>query len=456
MIYQELKYIGIFSNHACWLCSRRKTCKCAYFVVSVAFCVFNTNGDFDQVFCKQVYEALLFDVLTRYMLVGLCLLVAMYGLIFYINKPPDYSSVILTNLDPPPDRKKDSAYENNISPGKLSKHNPYIQSPVNHVVFLKIHKAASTTVANIFVRYGYENHLVIAVPKGRGGGGPSTSPRYFYPPRENGKYDICCAHVPYIREEFDKVFHKDTKYIGIVREPFSHFKSFVSYFRPRNVVKLPGINPVLEYLENEKHEQFERYSVGRAMHKIHDFNLMANEFGFPQELFFNKNQTKIESYLRKLDMEMDFVLVVEYLDESLVLMRRLLNWDLRHMLHANIHVNKRRDARLNFGSNEENLYKVRSYLDYALYDFFLLKFQTILKRQHPDFYDELAYFREVRSSLRDFCSGISTTLGNTTITFEGSEWNEPFVLKKDQCKSYVSSVMLYNKIIKEQGLWRDL
>ncbi|XP_033736407.1 galactose-3-O-sulfotransferase 2-like [Pecten maximus] len=352
---------------------------------------------------------------------------------------------------------RDSTYEPQISPQNLSNHSRYIRQdrPANHIAFLKIHKAASTTVANIFLRYGYEKNLVMAVPKGLGGGGPSLSPRYFYPPPENGTYDISCAHVPYNREDFSKVLPKDTIYIGIVREPFSLFRSFIHFFRPKNVVDLPGENPVLKYLSNnEKPVKFERYTVARAIDRMYDLNMMANEFGFPKELFFKRDETVIQSYLRKLDKEMDIVLVVEYLDESLVMMRRILNWDLRHVLYGSIHINKRQYPRLKFGSTEKNLFKVKSYLDYALYDYFLLKFQDNLKRQHSDFYEEVAYFRKTRMIFDNFCkSAKSGRITRSTLSFEGSEWNRPFVLTVEHCKwLYISGVTFYNRIITEQGL----
>ncbi|OWF50348.1 Galactose-3-O-sulfotransferase 3 [Mizuhopecten yessoensis] len=371
----------------------------------------------------------------RFLLVGLFVLLALHEFRSYVNLFADLElkHVWKTNLDQSFYSHVNSFNETHTNLKDSSNQSQYIQkgNPVSHIAFLKIHKAASTTVGNIFLRYGYENHLVFAVPRGHGGGGPSLTPRYFLPPPRNKRYDIFCAHARYNREEFNRVLPNDATYIGIVREPFSQFRSLIRYFRPKSVLDIPGKNPVLEYLShNEKYMKF-----GGPIDIT--YNKMAYEFGFPEELFWNNDQNRIQSYLRKLSKEMDIVLVVEYLDESIVLMRRLLNWDLRHALYGKLHVNKRNDSRLQFGSKVEKLYKSWAHLDYALYGFFLRKLKKNLKRQLPDFYDELAYFRRTRIKIDEFCSSTSSDYHtDTEMSFGGSKWNKPFVITKNNCENY--------------------
>lgn len=61
-------------------------------------------------------------------------------------------------------------------------------------------------------------------------------------------------------------------------------------------------------------------------------NRMALEFGFPLEVFRSrkKKTAAITEYLDQLDSEMDLILVVEKLEESMVLLRRILNWKFIH------------------------------------------------------------------------------------------------------------------------------
>lgn len=78
-------------------------------------------------------------------------------------------------------------------------------------------------------------------------------------------------------------------------------------------------------------------------------NRMALEFGFPLEVFRSrkKKTAAITEYLDQLDSEMDLILVVEKLEESMVLLRRILNWKLQDILyiHKNSFAGMRNETR---------------------------------------------------------------------------------------------------------------
>ncbi|XP_069114249.1 galactose-3-O-sulfotransferase 3-like [Argopecten irradians] len=236
-------------------------------------------------------------------------------------------------------------------PFRLSKYN-VTGDPVDHIAFIKLPKAGSTTAQNIFLRYGDEKNLTFALPSNpRRGGGETLTKKFFFPPPRNGNYDITCAHTKYNRKQFSTVLHKDTKYIGTVREPFSHFQSSIRFKKPKNIVGIKGENPVLEYLKTElkNRNSINRYSI--------TCNYMSDYYLFPRDLFALDNESELQKHLQKFGNEMDMILVLEYLDESVVLMRRILNWDLRHVLYAQLRVNKEHDPRLKFGPEEAKLHK---------------------------------------------------------------------------------------------------
>ncbi|OWF40397.1 Galactose-3-O-sulfotransferase 3 [Mizuhopecten yessoensis] len=226
-----------------------------------------------------------------------------------------------------------------------------VDVPVRHIVFIKVHKAAGTTVQNIFLRYGYVKDLVFTLPMYDS----TISIRRFVtgynvrPPPKNKSFDI----VRFSRESFSKVQPNDSRYIGIVREPFHQFQFNLQYYRQRYVVNIPGNKAVLEYLlHNDKYMRF-RGGGGNTS----TYNRMSYDFGFPDSLFWSKDQDEIENYLMKLDNDIDLVMVTEYFDESIVLMRRLLNWDLKYVLYGKLTEKKKKDPRLQIGSIDEKLYR---------------------------------------------------------------------------------------------------
>ncbi|OWF50787.1 Galactose-3-O-sulfotransferase 3 [Mizuhopecten yessoensis] len=370
----------------------------------------------------------------RSLLLGFCALVTTYSIRRYINFTVDEEKTIREHI----------LYRKEESWSQI-KYN-LTGNPVNHIAFIKVPKAASTTVQNIFLRYGDETNLIFALPRGRFGGGDKLTSQFFFPPPKNRRYDISCAHVIYNRADFSRALPTDTKYIGIVREPFSHFRSMIRFVHPKSVLDMPGENPVLEYLS-----RFDKYRNKTSISDIF-CNKMARYFGFTDDLILKMDQPQIRKYLLKLDEEMDIILLFEYLDESIVLMRRILNWDLRHVLYGKLRVNKVEDNRLKFGTDVEKLHKSYSQLDYQLYDFFAQKLKEKIKDQPPDFYDELAYFRKTRMKYDNFCLfSISNDDNNASITFEGSAWNRPFVITWEHCKKlYIHCVTFLDMLIEKQ------
>ncbi|XP_069105717.1 galactose-3-O-sulfotransferase 3-like [Argopecten irradians] len=317
-----------------------------------------------------------------------------------------------------------------------------IEDPVRHVAFIKVPKAASTTMGNIFLRFGDEMNLKFALPY-NGSGGYVLTPKYFYLPPRNITYDIACAHAKYNRTDYDKYLHSDTKYIAIIREPFSHFQSYIRYMRPKNLLNISGENPVFKFLflNTIRRNKTNRVDI--------ICNSMARYLGFPSEIFFKKrNQTLIDNYIRKLETEIDFVMIVEFFDESIVMMRRLLHWELRHVLYSKLNVNKNIDARLKFGSNEGKLHKICADLEYRLYELFLRKWMDVLRRQSSDFYDEVAYFRKIRMKYENFCLFVkSQTKLNVSLTIEGSSWNKPFTVTEGDCMKHHMDFDKYSQIL---------
>ncbi|OWF44420.1 Galactose-3-O-sulfotransferase 3 [Mizuhopecten yessoensis] len=321
--------------------------------------------------------------------------------------------------------------------------------PVQHIAFIKVHKAASTTIENIFLRYGYEHDLTFALPRKKDRGGIKLLKKQNIIPIPNNKHiDIFCTHVRFDRDDFSSMLPNDTVHIGIVREPFSQFESSIRFLRQKAVIDIPGKNPVYEYLaHNDKHMKTGGDRIPTT------YNFMSYDFGFPIDLFWKTDYNAMQDYLLQLNEDFDIVLVMEFLDESIVLMRRVLNWDLRYVLYGKLNAKKNIDPRLKFGPNEEKLYQNWAKLDYALYYFFLQKHKERIRNQPPDFFEELAYFRETRTKYDNFCSALMSDDKNTAkLSFEGSAWNKPFVVTREHCeKLYIHDVTFIN-ILKRRHL----
>lgn len=172
-------------------------------------------------------------------------------------------------------------------------------------------------------------------------------------------------------------------------------------------------------------------------------NRMALEFGFPLEVFRSKKKktAAITEYLDQLDSEMDLILVVEKLEESMVLLRRILNWKLQDILyiHKNSFAGMRNETRsklskkLYINDDTEEKYRKWAKLDYTLYDFATKRLERQIQNQNPDFYDEVRHFKFVRVKVDNFCVYESRAYRPNILVIPQSEWNEQFTVNSLMC-----------------------
>ncbi|PVD30048.1 hypothetical protein C0Q70_09309 [Pomacea canaliculata] len=106
---------------------------------------------------------------------------------------------------------------------------------VRHVFFLKVHKAASTTVMGIMFRFALDRKLDVLVPM-HGNALSETRleswNRIGVPmAKERTRYDILCNHVIFDGKSVKEVMYSDVKLLAIVRYPFAQFLSAFQFFR---------------------------------------------------------------------------------------------------------------------------------------------------------------------------------------------------------------------------------
>lgn len=317
---------------------------------------------------------------------------------------------------------------------------PKCRKKIN-VAFLKVHKAGSTTVMNIFIRFALKNDLNIVLPKrsnGTGfnylGYGKTINRNNIVPLPGNETYNILCNHVVYNKDAFDSVMPKNSVYVAILREPKSHFISAASYY---------GFIPFLRKVN----PQFGNVSAGAILDTfLRQFAMDRNnsqrrlayvnnrqsfDFGIPSSLF--RNKFFINKYIEKLDSEFPLVMLMEYFDESLVLMKRYLCWDFEEIIYVPLNINKGKKRHpVQLSPNSERFLHYFDYADFQLYDHFKNRFMEQMNLEGSDFRDEVNTFKEIKGQVTSFCQ--SRPSSNQTLNLEATKWNSKFKLTSEDCK----------------------
>lgn len=312
---------------------------------------------------------------------------------------------------------------------------------VRHIAFLKVHKAASGSATSIFFRFGTTRKLKFLRPKWLNivSSSETISDKQIH----NGAYkpfDIMTSHVIYNRAAFEKYLHNDSAYIGIVREPYIQFKSSMNYMAPKYVYNISDNDPIQQYLRNPS-----RYEQGKGPRFSWINNRQATEFGTPDQIIITQNVTAMNEYVQKLDKEFHLVIIAEYFDESVVLMRRMLNWKLSDILYRRLHIRGWDRKQTIPKAHDRRLYRKWAFADYAIYDFFFQRLWRQIRQAGEDFFQELLFFKQVREEMDDFCKVYPNI--STTYIIQKSQWNPKLVIDKELCGQIFSEEEDWVKVI---------
>uniref|UniRef100_UPI00358FCB38 galactose-3-O-sulfotransferase 2-like isoform X1 n=1 Tax=Myxine glutinosa TaxID=7769 RepID=UPI00358FCB38 len=238
--------------------------------------------------------------------------------------------------------------------------------PRHHIMFLKTHKTAGSTVMNILYRYGDYWNLSFALPSDHLFGYPALFKKTRVRGHETGQpFDVMCNHMRFQLSEVKKVMHPDTFYFTILRHPveqavsaFSYFKSSASAFR--------NVDSLDSFMQNPL-----RFFRPGAKGNYLAHNLMWFDLGLDPEK--NHTQTQLQKIFSSLDDTFSIVLLADYFDESMVLLRHALCWSLDDVVTFKI--NSRSNASIK-AISQETAVRLRQWnsLDWALYSHFNTSF----------------------------------------------------------------------------------
>ncbi|XP_053394588.1 galactose-3-O-sulfotransferase 2-like [Mercenaria mercenaria] len=317
---------------------------------------------------------------------------------------------------------------------------------IQNIVFLKVHKTGSSTVANILQRFGYFRNLNFALPNKTagqlrynyfGGVGETLKPGGTIPSKPKSKqYNILYNHVIFNWKPFLKIFPKNTTvYVTTLRQPVNQFLSSLLFFLHEEILDAAKEN-ITFYLKNP-----EKFEPEESPYLSFTNNRQALDLGLPPSKV--RDKTYITRYINMLDKVFDLVLIMEYFDESLILLKRRMCWNFKDILH--IRKNKAYqsfDFQLSF--NDKTLLKDWALADHLIYEHFYKKFHIILKRE-PNVMEETHDFKMILYKTQRFCNNSGS---ETQLVIQKSKWNEQFKITALDCAYMkLGELQFLNKIL---------
>ncbi|XP_013382151.1 galactose-3-O-sulfotransferase 2 [Lingula anatina] len=273
-------------------------------------------------------------------------------------------------------------------------HKVYQCYPKTHVKVTKVHRCASTTVGNIILTFAFLHDLSVATPS------------VVRSLDQNGdhlfKYDVITQFGYQNDELLRKMMDSDVISVGFIRNPLAQYVSSLHYHRGKIQSQLQSNNFLKEFMT--------RYQILKTVQQLPPGlkrNNIANEFGFREE--DSDNEIAIQEFMERVVNMFDIVILVEYFDESLVLMKRMLCWDFQDIVYES-----RLTSQYSYDHLIDNelleMHRNWSSLNYKLYDYFQQRFVQQVQAQGKDFFEEVKMFKKTNEELSTYCKQCSYTL----------------------------------------------
>ncbi|XP_066477594.1 galactose-3-O-sulfotransferase 2-like [Tiliqua scincoides] len=233
----------------------------------------------------------------------------------------EMASTKLGSRPPPPEKV---ALPNTVGTSGASLSQGTTCKPKTHIVFLKMHKSASSTVMNILFRFGETHNLTFAFPIK--GDNLLHYPHYFtagavegFSPSKESKFNIMCHHMRFFQPQVARIMPNTTFYFSILRNPVHLMESSFTYFKGTSCFRKA------QNLEQFLNQTSSFYNAS-ASDSHYSKNLMTFDFGYNHNGNFSAKQVQL--MLRAIEADFDLLLISEYFDESMVLLKEVLCWDL--------------------------------------------------------------------------------------------------------------------------------
>lgn len=329
-------------------------------------------------------------------------------------------------------------------------------SPTNHVLFLKTHKTGSSTITNILNRYGDKKNLTFVLPRQK------QLFTFLWPARFRVSYsaplynfgaNILCNHARFNKRPMNYIFPKvHSRYITILRDPVSQYESvfnFMHFAKPLGFKDEE--DPLGTFLKFPPPFQ----EIKPLMKTTLALNLVRNPMLFDLGLDFRyfQNVTAVKRYINFLDKEFDLVMILEHFDESLLLLKRLLCWELKDILYFKL--NERQDKQKQKVIDKEVREDIKSWnkADFMLYQYFYRTFWKKVKAQGPSFQKELRVFKRRKEALSRACLQKGNFLDEayTGVYVKGYSLKKNVPMRKRKlCENMMKNEISYVKYFREK------
>uniref|UniRef100_K7FPZ3 Galactose-3-O-sulfotransferase 2 n=1 Tax=Pelodiscus sinensis TaxID=13735 RepID=K7FPZ3_PELSI len=235
-----------------------------------------------------------------------------------------------------------------------------------NLMFLKTHKTASSTIMNILFRFAEKHNLSVALPAGQDVhlGYPHCFKAQFAEGFETlgQSYNIMCNHLRFSLPEVQRVMPNTTTYFSILRDPVSLMESSYVYYKTYSPA-FERSKDVNEFLASP----WMYYNLSERTKNVYARNCMWFDFGYDNNAVGTEDY--VQGVISEVEQAFQLLLLSEYFDESMVLLRDTLGWELDDVVYFKLN-SRSPDTVQSMTPESKEKVKEWCWLDWMLYQHF--------------------------------------------------------------------------------------
>jgi galactosylceramide sulfotransferase len=318
--------------------------------------------------------------------------------------------------------------------------------PSKNVAFLKTHKTGSSTMSNIMLRFADTHNLTVGLPlegKWELGGYPAYIDKQLIDPQLQ-QYNILGHHFRFNKEKLDQFMPADTKYVTIIRSPVDNVESVFGFFQDQMPFEewLGDVNATdrLKTFYADPNKYFVRETDWYFRSKNHMF------FDIGYDVNRAEEQPYVQQAISEMDNHFTLILLTDFFDESLILMKHLLCWGWDDIVYIKFKM-RIEEAKAEVNVDLSERIKKWNHADFMLYDYFNKTFwQKVDAFGRDKMEAELVTFREQQKLAEEECI-------ESYQPFKKKPWILGAKLRPhptDKCKHLAWSETVYGEFLRDK------
>ena len=310
------------------------------------------------------------------------------------------------------------------------------RQPVQHIYYLKIHKTGSSTIFAILAEYCRTHGLLPLLPVHShiNQQTPLLPEQQLMLSPKIQQYDMVFNHHVY-DPAILTYLHDDVFRLTMLRDPFKHFVSSIIYFRRFDIKYLQRFNhlkdPITVFLKQPSAFEvkgFDSYTNNRQ----------SVDLGYDIRKYSFSNDSYIKHFIQQTEKRFHLILITEYFLESIVVLRRALNWFTQDVIFfVKNALPESQTVLANMTDWHRERHKMFSQPDIQLYQHFLSVFKHRMS-QTRGLQEETAELKVILKKVRSFCNLKNTTKDDPNpslrkLEIPAGRWSDRVSLPKSKC-----------------------